>query len=396
MPPLWAVNHHIPLVNPDKQHTYHLPRCPDALKPQLMDKICTYEDAKWWVRASVPQAAPMLCIPKKNGKLRTVVDCRKRNDNTVKDVTPFPDQDQIRMDVARAKIRSKIDMANAYEQVRVDPADVVSTAFATVYGTFLSNVMQQGDCNAPATFQRLMTTIFRDYIGVFMHVYLDDMFVFSDTIEEHEEHLGMVFEKLREAQLYLEKEKCDLYSKRMDCLGHVVDNKGLHADSDKMARICAWRAMRSYHEVQRFLGLVEYLAQFMPDVSAYTSPLSGMTKNGHAFYWRPLHDKCLEYIKALACKSPILRPINPKLLEAIWLICDASASGLGAYYGQGPDWRTCRPAGFMSKKLSDAQHHYAVHEREVLAILEALLKWEDKLLGYKFSIVTDHESLEFF
>ena len=159
MPPLRAVNHHIPLVNPDKQHTYHLPRCPDALKPQLMDKIRTYEDAKWWVRASVPQAAPMLCIPKKNGKLRTVVDCRKRNDNTVKDVTPFPDQDQIRMDVARAKIRSKIDMANAYEQVRVDPADVVSTAFATVYGTFLSNVMQQGDCNAPATFQRLMTTI---------------------------------------------------------------------------------------------------------------------------------------------------------------------------------------------------------------------------------------------
>jgi len=85
-----------------------LPRCPDVLKQQLSDKIRVYTDTGWWEMKSVPHAAPMLCIPKKTGKLRTVVDCRKRNDNTVKDVTPFPDQDQIRMDVAQAKFHSKI------------------------------------------------------------------------------------------------------------------------------------------------------------------------------------------------------------------------------------------------------------------------------------------------
>ena len=126
-------------------------------------------------------------------------------------------------------------MSDAYEQIRVKPKDVWKTAFATVYGTFVSHTMQQGDCNAPATFQCLMTIIFRQYIGRFVHVYLDDIFVYSDTIEEHERHLGLIFDKLRTAQLYLVEEKLDLYSEKMDCLGHIIDDQGIHADSDKMA-----------------------------------------------------------------------------------------------------------------------------------------------------------------
>ena len=128
----------------------------------------------------------MLCVHKKNMALRTVVDGRQRNENTIKDVTPLPDQDLIRLDVARANIRSKIDLSDAYEQICIIPEDVSKTAFTTIYGMFASNVMQQGDCNAPSTFQRLMNTIFRDYIGIFMHSYLDDLFVYSNTIEEHQ------------------------------------------------------------------------------------------------------------------------------------------------------------------------------------------------------------------
>ena len=99
LPPLREINHKIPLIDNDKRYHYYLPRCPDAMKPQLMDKLRTYIDAGWWIPKTASQAAPLLCIPKKSGKLQTVVDCRQRNDNTVKDVTPFPDQDQIRMDV---------------------------------------------------------------------------------------------------------------------------------------------------------------------------------------------------------------------------------------------------------------------------------------------------------
>ena len=192
----------------------------------------------------------MLCIPKKNGKLCTVINCRKRNDNTVKDVTPFPDQDQIRLDVARASFRSKIDMSDAYEQIWVEPEDVDKTAFTTVYGTFISHTMQQGDCNAPATFQWIMTMVFHEYIGQFVHVYLDDIFVFSSSIEEHETHLRLVSDQLQKFSFFLQEEKCQLYASKMDCLGHLIDDKGLHCDTDKLSRIRNWREPRTYLDVQ--------------------------------------------------------------------------------------------------------------------------------------------------
>src|SRR6266481_4874454 len=110
----------------------------------------------------------------------------------------------------------------------------------------------------------------------------------------------------------------------------------------------------------------------------------------------PLLTKCFESIKTLACKAPILKPINPKYPDLIWVICNGSRSGVGAIYGQGPDWQTCCLAGFLSKKFSSAQQNYHTHEHETIAILEALIKWEDKLLGRRFVIVTDHKSLEYF
>lgn len=393
LPPMREINHRIPLIDEQHRYNYHHPRCPDAVRGELKAKMDRYLEAGWWEMKPANQAAPLLCVLKKNGKLRTVIDARQRNDNTFKDVTPFPDQDNIRQDVARAKYRSKIDMSDAYEQIRIDVEDVWKTAFSTIFGTAISHVMQQGDCNAPGTFQRLMTWIFREYLGVFVHVYLDDIFVFSRTIGDHEEHLRLVFARLREQRLYLSRAKLDLYSARMDCLGHLIDDRGLHADSDKMTKIRDWPPMQSKDEVLRFLGLVQYLAHFMPDLSAFTSPLEAIGKNGQPFYWRPLHQTCLDRIKDMACKAPILKPIDPDLDEPIWVVTDASVCGIGAVYGQGPDWRTCRPAGFMSKKFTSAQRSYPTYEQEALAMIEALLKWEDRLIGRKFRIATDHEAL---
>jgi hypothetical protein len=337
----------------------------------------------------------MLCIPKKDRSLRTPIDLRKRNENTFTDVTPFPDQDNIRNDVAKAKIRSKIDMTNAYEQIRVHEDDIKHTAFSTIYGTFYSRVMQIGDCNAPATFQRLMTTVFRSCIGIFVHVYLDDIFVYSDSIEEHEQHLKIVFDLLRKNEFFLKESKVQLYAKEVDCLGHMIDDKGIHADADKMQRVRDWKTPRNYNDVQRFLGLIQYISSFLPDIAAYTGPLAAMTQNSQPFNWRPIHESCFNMIKEICCRTPVLRPVDGRKDEPIWIISDASASGCGAVYGQGPTWQQCRPAGFMSKKFTPAQRNYHVWEQEALAILEALLKWEDKLIGYKVHIVTDHRALEF-
>src|ERR1700720_2055130 len=128
----------------------------------------------------------------------------------------------------------------------------------------------------------------------------------------------------------------------------------------------------------------------MPDVSAYTSQLAAIQKNGHPFLYKPLHQVGMDNIKVLACKTPILRPVDPSLDEPIWVICDASASGMGAIYGQGQTWQACRPTGFMSKKFMGAQMSYRVFEMEMIAILEALLNWEDELIGNQLNIITDH------
>src|SRR6266481_102255 len=162
-----------------------------------------------------------------------VFDYLLQNKNTVKDILPFPDQDTIQHDVAHAACRSKLDMSEAYEQIHVRPEDVSKMAFATIYSTFMSLVMQQGNCNAPSTFQRLMTSVFCNFIARFIHVYLDDIFIFSSFVEEHEQHLSRVFDKSWETQLYLSQEKVDLYSERMDCLGYIITDAGIHADTNK-------------------------------------------------------------------------------------------------------------------------------------------------------------------
>ena len=142
----------------------------------------------------------------------------------VKDVTPFPDQDIICNDMARAAYRSKLDMSEAYEQIHIVLEHVHKTAFTTVLDTFRNQVMQMGDCNTPSTFQQLMTAIFRDCISRFVHVYLDDIFIYSRSIKEHEKHLGIIFQWLRDHHLFVSKSKVDLYSKRLECLSHIIDD----------------------------------------------------------------------------------------------------------------------------------------------------------------------------
>jgi len=109
----------------------------------------------------------------------------------------------------------------------------IKTAFTMIYRMFVSNVMQQGGCSVPSMFQHAMNSIFHEYIGIFLHAYLDDLFVYSNLVQEHQKHLGMVFKKLREHELYLREEKCELFTAKVNCLGHMIDEKGPHTDTDQ-------------------------------------------------------------------------------------------------------------------------------------------------------------------
>jgi hypothetical protein len=142
---------------------------------------------------------------------------------------------------------------------------------------------------------------------------------------------------------------------------------------------------------------MEHISRFLPNVLAYTTLLSGMCSNGLPFDWRGLHNKCFESIKAIASCKLTLQPIDRTKPEPVWVVSDACPSGCGMYYGQGNDWKTMKPAGFMSKKFTDAQRSYFTYEHEMLGAIEALKKWDDALLGLpKIRIVTDHEALKTF
>ena len=208
--------------------------------------------------------------------------------------------------------------------MHIRPEDVGKTMFSTIFGMFQSQVMQTGDCNAPSTFQWLMTAIFQDFLGRFVHVYLDDIFIYSQSIQEHIEHIMKVLQRLRESQLYLSRSKLDLFSDKTDCLGHIIDDNGIHAKLDKMWQIREWRIPRNYNEVQKFLGLVQYLALYMPAIKAYTTPLSGLAQNNQTFQWTLLLDKCFQSIKAVAMQSPILKPVDFNKNEPVWVITDGS------------------------------------------------------------------------
>ena len=192
---------------------------------------------------------------------------------------PFPGQDAIHHDMVWARFRSKVDMTEAYEQTHIRPEDVGQMTFSTIFGTFQSWVMQIGDCNAPSTFQQLMTTIFQDFLRRFVHIYLDNIVIYSQSIQEHIEHIMKVLQWLREPQFDLSRSKLDLFSDKTDCLGHVIDDNGILAELDKMQRIRECRIPWNYNKVQKFIGLVQYLAQYMPDIMAYTTPLSGLAQN---------------------------------------------------------------------------------------------------------------------
>ena len=297
--------------------------------------------------------------------------------------------------VAAHPFMTIIGISDAYEQLHVIPEDVPKTLFSSPLGTYVSNTLQQGDCNGPSSWQRFMTYVFWDGIGVEVWVYLDDIYIFLKTIEEHENALEYVFNCLKCEQLFISPTKLKPYTIQFNCLGHMCDENRLRASTNKLELIHNWPTSLSYHNVQRFLGLMEYISRFLPNVSAYTTPLSGMCANGLPFLWRGIHDKCLETIKAITSQKLLLCPRTSK--EPVWVVCDACPSGCGAYYGQGEDWKTMRPAGFMSKKFTDAQHLYFTYEHKTLGAIEALKKWDDELLCLpEIWVVTDHEALKTF
>ena len=277
------------------------------MRAQWVEKRDAYIRTGRWKVTNAGNTVPMMLIPKpsKSGelpRLRTVFDLRARNANTVKRSSPLPDIDGILRRVAKGRYRSILDGKDAYEQIRVVPEHVERTAVTTPDGNMVSNVVQQGDCNAPATYQALMNHIFSAHIGRFLDVYLDDIIIYSQSLEEHIEHVKIVIDILKHEKLYLGRDKLQFLCREMKVLGRIVCDDGIRMDPDKVDALSKWKTPTNRDLLRGFLGAAGYLAD---DINCMRIPmgiLHGLTGDTVPFRWEYTHQRAFEDIKKLAVK----------------------------------------------------------------------------------------------
>jgi hypothetical protein len=404
LPPFRAINHEIPLIDEHKIYPWRPSRCPEVFRGQWTEKKDVYLKSGRWKVSSARNTVPMMFIAKPGRKidnvpeLRTVVDLRARNANTVKMSSPLPDIDGVLQRVANAKYRSLLDLKNAYEQIRIIPEHVGRSAVTTPDGNMVSLVVQMGDCNAPATYQALMNHIFSSYIGRFLDVYLDDIIVYSDTFKDHMSHVRIVVDILRREKLYLSLKKLNFFQSELKLLGRIVGDHGIRMDPAKVESVLTWKTPTNRDLLRGFLGSVGYLADDLACVRIPMGVLHGLTGDAVPFRWEYTHQRAFEDIKNIVDQQQHSRRVPVKYgalaeVEQVFLITDGCATGVAGVVAQGSDWKTAKVAAFFSAKLNSAQQNYPVHEIEMLAGVETMLRHRDVLQGTYFKWITDHKGL---
>jgi hypothetical protein len=292
-------------------------------------------------------------------------------------------------------------MTNAFFQTRMHPDDIKYTAVNTPLGLYEWLVMPQGLRNAPSIHQRRVTNALRRYIGKICHIYLDDIVIWSSSIDEHEANVRKILQALQDAKLHINPNKCELFCSQIHFLGHKISQKGIEADEGKADRILAWPQPKSAQDVRSFLGLVRYLASFLPNLADYTGILTELTfKSCDSRFpeWTAAHQEAFEGIKRLITSRDCLTTIDHDLMpdHKIFVTTDASDMRSGAVLSFGTSWESARPVAFDSRTFKGPELNYPVHEKEMLAIVRALKKWRTDLIGVPFLIYTDHKTLENF
>ena len=362
-----------------------------------------------------PFSSPIVVVRKKNGEVRLCIDYRKLNLQTVKDAYALPNMEEAFSSLTGSKWFSVLDLKSGYYQIQVEEKDKPKTAFVCPMGFWEFNRMPQGVTNAPSTFQRLMERCVGDMNLKEVLVFLDDIIVFSKTLEEHEVRLMKVLNRLREFGLKLSPEKCKFFQTSVKYLGHIVSQDGVGTDPGKVEALKTWPRPQDLKQLRSFLGFSGYYRRFIKDYSAIVKPLTNLTSG-----YPPLHkniknktqtnqyhdpkrpfgdrwtDRCELAFNTIIEKlttAPVLGFADPKLPYV--LHTDASTLGLGAVLYQEQDGHM-RVIAYASRGLSRSESRYPAHKLEFLALKWAVVeKFNDYLYGNQFIVVTDSNPLTY-
>jgi hypothetical protein len=345
-----------------------------------------------------PVGAPVFFIKKKDGRLRFVQDYRALNAITRKNRYPLPLIDDLIQRLSGAKYFTKLDVRWGYNNVRIKEGDEWKAAFRTTRGLFEPLVMYFGLTNSPGTFQTMMNEIFSDLIieGV-VAVYLDDILIFTNSLEEHRRITQIVMQRMRENKLYLRHDKCEFEKTRIEYLGVIISHNHVEMDPVKVSGVAEWPVPTNKKEVQSFLGFVNFYRRFIADFSHHARPLFDLTKKDTPFVWSDEAKGAFADLKKIVISTPVL--ILPQADRPFRIEADGSGVATGAVLSQvSPDDEKWHPVAFLSKSLSAVERNYEIHDVEMLAIVRALEQWRHFLEGaqHPAEIWTDHKNLEYF
>jgi RNase H-like domain found in reverse transcriptase/Reverse transcriptase (RNA-dependent DNA polymerase)/Integrase zinc binding domain/Integrase core domain/Chromo (CHRromatin Organisation MOdifier) domain len=353
---------------------------------------------KGFIRSSnSPAGAPILFARKKDGGLRLCIDYRGLNRITIKSRYPIPLVSNVLDRLRTAKVYSKIDLRWGYHNVRVKEGDEWKTAFRTRYGLFEYLVMPFGLTNAPATFQHFMNDIFRDMVDIFVVVYLDDILIYSDNLEEHQDHVRRVLQRLRDNNLHANPTKSEFHCDSIEYLGFIVTPGGITMDPAKVEVVTTWPEPTNVKELQSFLGFANFYRRFIHKYSALARPLHNLTRKNTRYAWSPQCQTAFDALKTAFTSAPILAHFDPTFPTVVET--DSSDYAIAGVLSQiNPETGNMHPLAFYSRSMQPAELNYDIYDKELLAIYESFRQWRAYLEGnLEITLVlSDHNNLQYF
>src|SRR2546421_2472863 len=341
-----------------------------------------------------PAGYPVLFVPKKDGGLRFCVDYRQLKNITIKNRYALPLISELQDRFQGAKWFTKLDVRDAYYLVRMKEGEEWKTAFRTRYGHYEYLVMPFGLTNAPATFQSLINAMLQEYLDVFMVAYLDDVLIYSaGTLEEHIQDVKKVMKKLQQKDLQLKIEKCEFHQKEVSFLGSIVSTNGIQMDPEKVKAVKDWPRPTNVKEVQAYLGFANFYRRFIKGYSLTAGPLFELTKKDTVFNWTAEAEEAFQQLKELFREDVILRSFDPS--KPITIETDVSDKALRVCLSQPDDKGKLQHVAFYPRKFTPAELKYAIHDKELLTIVDAFQTWRVYLEGaeHQVMVYSDHKNL---
>ncbi|MCG8048362.1 MAG: DDE-type integrase/transposase/recombinase [Candidatus Thiodiazotropha taylori] len=350
---------------------------------EAMDIIEPVSGPSHWV-------SPLVAVPKPNGDVRVCVDMRRANEAVQRERHPIPTVDEILHDLNEATVFSKLDLVQGYHQIILkDDGSRDITTFVTNKGLYRYKRLNFGISSASEMYQHVIEQVLHGCEGT--RNISDDIIVHGKTKEEHDHRVCKVLERLKERGLTLNADKCKFSMDKLVFMGHVLSRKGIAPEKVKVEAILNAKEPENASEVRSFLGLVNFNARFIPDLSTVAEPLRRLTKNNVEFKWGPEQSKSFSLLKERLTNAETLGYFNPNAKTMV--IADASPVGLGAVLVQQQNGEQ-RIISYASRTLTDVEKRYSQTEKEALALVWACERFSIYLIGIDFELITDHKPLE--